>query len=125
MKISDERIGSPIIDDPTVLVAMNKPSLKRFENDVVPGGIILYDSGLIDTEPERDDVKIIGIKATEEADRLGSTKAANMIMLGAYAKLRGYLSEEYIRRALPLIIRHKQFHELNEKAFRLGMKLAK
>ncbi len=125
VKISDDRIGSPMIDNPTVLVAMNKPSLKRFENDVQSGGIILYDSGLIDTPPERDDVNAAGIRATEEADKLGSTKAANMIMLGAYAQLRSYLSEEYVYQALPLIIKHKKFHEMNEKAFKLGMELVK
>jgi len=125
VKVSDERIGSPMIDNPTVLVAMNKPSLKRFEGDVQKDGIILYDSGLIDTPPERKDVKVAGIRATEEADKLGSTKAANMIMLGAYAGLRGYLSPDYISRALPLIIKHKKFHDLNEKAFRLGMELVK
>jgi Pyruvate/2-oxoacid:ferredoxin oxidoreductase gamma subunit len=104
---------------------MNKPSLKRFENDVQPGGLILYDSGLIDTAPERKDVQVMGINATEEADALGSTKAANMIMLGAYVKLRGYLSKDYILKALPLIIKNKAFTELNEKAFKRGMELAK
>ncbi|MDD3965463.1 MAG: 2-oxoacid:acceptor oxidoreductase family protein [Candidatus Neomarinimicrobiota bacterium] len=125
VKISDLRVASPIIDNPHTLVAMNKPSLKRFENDVQPGGLILYDSGLIDTAPERKDVQVMGINATEEADALGSTKAANMIMLGAYVKLRGYLSKDYILKALPLIIKNKAFTELNEKAFKRGMELAK
>lgn len=125
VKVSDQRIGSPIIDNPTVLVAMNKPSLVRFEEDVQPGGIILYDSGLIDTPPIRKDVTVIGIPATEEADKLGSRKIANMIMLGAYAKASGYLLENYILQALPLIIKNKAFHEMNDKAFKLGMKLVK
>ncbi|MBN2781194.1 MAG: 2-oxoacid:acceptor oxidoreductase family protein [Candidatus Marinimicrobia bacterium] len=123
VKISDRRIASPLVDDPTVLVAMNKPSLKRFEQDVQPGGIILYDSGLIDTPPERTDLTVIGIPATDEADKLGSTKAANMIMLGAYAKLRGYLSEAYVCKALPMIIKNTMFRELNEQAFKRGMEL--
>jgi 2-oxoisovalerate ferredoxin oxidoreductase beta subunit len=125
VKISHQRVASPMIDNPTVLVTMNKPSLNRFENDVVKDGIILYDSGLIDTPPTRKDIRIIGIKATDEADKLGSTKAANMIMLGVYTALRGYLSEDYILEALPLIIKNKAFRELNEKAFKRGMALAK
>jgi 2-oxoisovalerate ferredoxin oxidoreductase beta subunit len=125
VKISDKRIASPMIDNPTVLVAMNKPSLHKFEDLVQPGGVILYDSGLIDTPPARKDVTVVGIKATQEADKLGSTKAANMIMLGAYAKLRGYLSEPYVNKALPLIIKNKAFHKLNEDAFKRGMELAK
>lgn len=123
VKISDQRIGSPMIDNPTVLVAMNKPSLNKFEDLVQPGGIILYDSGLIDTPPARDDITVVGIPATDEADKLGSTKAANMIMLGAYAQLRGYLSVDYVQQALKLIIKKKTFHELNEKAFIKGMEL--
>ncbi|MCD6446975.1 MAG: 2-oxoacid:acceptor oxidoreductase family protein [Candidatus Marinimicrobia bacterium] len=123
VKISDKRISSPMIDNPTVLVAMNKPSLNKFADLVQPGGIILYDSGLIDTPPERDDVTVIGIPATDEADKFGSTKAANMVMLGAYAKLRGYLSKDYVLQALPLIIKKKSFHKLNEDAFLRGMEL--
>jgi len=125
IKVSDKRIGSPMIDNPTVLVAMNKPSLQKFVNDVQPGGIILYDSGLIDEVPKRDDVTVIGISATSEADKLGSTKAANMVMLGAYAQARGYLSESYVQQALPLIIKNKAFHKLNEEAFKRGMELVK
>jgi Pyruvate/2-oxoacid:ferredoxin oxidoreductase gamma subunit len=124
VKVSDKRIGSPMIDNPTVLIAINKPSLNKFEDLVQPGGIILYDKGLIDMPPERDDVTVIGIKATEEADKLGSTKAANMVMLGAYAKARGILSNDYVLQALPLIIKNKAFHKLNEAAFLKGMELA-
>ncbi|MEA2076393.1 MAG: 2-oxoacid:acceptor oxidoreductase family protein [Candidatus Marinimicrobia bacterium] len=125
VKVSDKRIGSPMIDNPTVLVAMNKPSLHKFEDLVQPGGVILYDSGLIDKAPQRDDVTIMGIPATAEADKLGSTKAANMVMLGAYAKIRGYLSKDYVHQALPLIIKNKAFHKLNKDAFLKGMDLVK
>ena len=125
VKVSDKRISSPMIDNPTVLIAMNKPSLQKFVGDVQTGGIILYDSGLIDEAPIRDDLTVIGIPATSEADKLGSTKAANMVMLGAYAKLRGFLSESYVYQALPLIIKNKAFHKLNEDAFKRGMELVK
>ncbi|MFA6617761.1 MAG: 2-oxoacid:acceptor oxidoreductase family protein [Candidatus Neomarinimicrobiota bacterium] len=121
VRISDKRILSPLIDNPSVLVAMNKPSLQKFESTVQAGGIILYDKGLIDTPPTRKDVTVIGISATQEADILGSTKAANMIMLGAYAKIRGTISKEYVLKVLPHIIKNKTFHELNEKAFIKGM----
>lgn len=124
VKVSDKRVASPMIDNPTVLIAMNKPSLNRFENDVVENGLILYDNGLIDSPPQRKDVTVIGIPATREADKLGSTKAANMIMLGAYTARRNYFSQEYILKALPLIIKNKAFIELNEKAFKLGMGVA-
>ncbi|MDD5709375.1 MAG: 2-oxoacid:acceptor oxidoreductase family protein [Candidatus Marinimicrobia bacterium] len=124
VKISDQRVASPLIDNPSVLIAMNKPSLKRFEPDVQPGGIILYDCGLINTKPDRTDVRILGLRATAEADKLGATKAANMIMLGAYVRMCGFLSEDYILKALPLIIKNKAFYTLNEKAFLRGMAMA-
>ena len=123
VKISNKRIASPMIDNPSVLVAMNKPSLHKFEDLVQPGGIILYDNGLIDSPPTRKDVTVIGIPATQVADQMGSTKAANMVMLGAYAKIRGILQENYVLQALPLIIKNKAFHALNEKAFLKGMEL--
>ena len=124
VKISDKRIGSPMIDNPTVLIAMNKPSMNKFEELVQPGGVILYDKGLIDTPPARKDITVIGIDATAKADKLGSTRAANMVMLGAYAKTRGFLSKDYVLQALPLIIKNKNFHKLNEAAFMKGMELA-
>ena len=62
--ISDEPIGSPLILDPTILVAMNQPSIDKFIDAVVPGGLVLADTTLIAHLPERDDVKIIPIEAT-------------------------------------------------------------
>ncbi|RKY47311.1 MAG: 2-ketoisovalerate ferredoxin oxidoreductase [Candidatus Neomarinimicrobiota bacterium] len=121
VKISDKRIGAPLVANPTTLIAMNKPSLDKFENDVVSGGTIIYDSGLIDTPPSRDDVTVIGLPATEIADKLGSTKAANMIVLGIYANLKKkILSDNYICWALPLILKNKAFHDVNQKAFKTG-----
>ncbi|BFN37005.1 2-oxoacid:acceptor oxidoreductase family protein [Fidelibacter multiformis] len=125
VKISDKRIGAPLVANPTTLIVMNKPSLEKFENDVVSGGTIIYDSGLIDTPPSRDDVTVIGLPATEMADKLGSTKAANMIVLGIFAYLKKQiLSDHYIRWALPQILKNKAFHEINQKAFQTGFDYA-
>ena len=63
--VSDAPIGSPLVLNPNVLVAMNLPSLKKFENDVVPGGIILVDSAMIDAKVERTDVKVFYVPATK------------------------------------------------------------
>lgn len=121
VKISDKRIGAPLVANPTTLIVMNKPSMEKFENDVVSGGTIIYDNGLIDTRPSRNDVTIISLPATEIADKLGNTKAANMILLGLFASLKKqFLSEAYIRWALPMILENKAFHEINQKAFRYG-----
>ena len=67
VKLSREAIGSPLVTHPTVLVAMNRPSLGKFEDDVIEGGAILWDSSLIDIEPKREDIVRIPIPATEIA----------------------------------------------------------
>ena len=125
VKISDDRIGAPVISNPTTLIALNQPSLEKFEDDVVEGGNIIYDSGLIKTPPKRTDVNIYAIKATEIADELGSTKAANMVLFGLYAEITGYFSKEYIKWGVKHIINKKKFEELNMKALQNGFEAGK
>ncbi len=84
--IDDEPVGSPIIVRPNVLLAMNQPSLDKFENEVLPGGIIFIDSSLVNRKVMRDDVKVIYVNATEIADSQGNKALANMVMLGAIIK---------------------------------------
>ena len=95
--VSDEPVGSPIIITPNILISMNKPSLDKFENDVVPGGTIIYDKTLIDREIKRDDVKVVAVDATGIATREAKANMANMIMLGALLKSTGIFTLEEIR----------------------------
>jgi len=126
VKISDKRIGAPLVANPTTLIVMNKPSMDRFENEVVNGGVIIYDNGLIDTPPKRKDIRVVGLPATEIADKLGNTKVANMILLGIYASLFTHvLSDAYIRWILPSILGNKAFQEINLKAFDYGFNYLK
>ena len=81
--VSDEPVGSPVVSEPTALVAMNKPSLARFRPGVRPGGVVIYNSTLIDEAPRRDDVAMVAVPATEIAGELGEVRAANMVALGA------------------------------------------
>ena len=90
--VSDMPIGSPIITKPDVLIAMNKPSLEKFMNMVEPGGVIIYDSSLIDTKITRDDVTVAAIPAKKIADEAGSPTLANMVLLGGYVKNNDVLS---------------------------------
>ena len=80
--ISDTPVGSPIITNPDVLVAMNLPSLTKFVNDVVPGGKIFIDSTLIDAKVERSDVEVFYIPATQIAKDAGFATLANMVLMG-------------------------------------------
>ena len=87
--LSDTPVGSPIITNPDVLVAMNLPSLQKFVNDVVPGGIIIIDSTLIHAKVERTDVKVCYVPATQLAKDAGYATLANMILTGKVLKESG------------------------------------
>ncbi|MBN2209031.1 MAG: 2-oxoacid:acceptor oxidoreductase family protein [Candidatus Coatesbacteria bacterium] len=85
--VSDDPIGSPIIDSPNTVVVMNKPSLTKFGPRVSPNGLLLINSSLIDTSSDRTDIRIETVPANEIALELGNGKAANMVALGAYVAL--------------------------------------
>jgi len=121
VNLSRRRIGSPIVSKPTVLVAMNLPSLEKFEREVAAGGLIIYDSSLIVRPPQRTDVEVVAIPATEIADSLGNTRIANMVILGAYVAKSQCLSQEAISAALPEVIKRKNLIPLNRQAFEKGM----
>ena len=87
--LSDTPVGSPIITNPDVLVAMNLPSLQKFVNDVVPGGKIFVDSTLITATVERTDVDVFYVPATQMAKDAGFSTLANMILMGKVIKETG------------------------------------
>ncbi|MDK2933363.1 MAG: 2-oxoglutarate ferredoxin oxidoreductase subunit gamma [Clostridiales bacterium] len=120
--VSDEPIGSPIIINPTILIAMNRPSLDKFEDTVVSGGIIVVDSSLIDRQTTRKDIKSIEIPATQMAADMGAGKLANMILLGKLIKETGFLSMDIIKEALKKVVPSKKQHllDINMKALELG-----
>ena len=82
--ISDRPVGSPVIRSPRAVVAMNLPSLDKFENDVRSGGLLLINSSLINRKTTRDDLTVIEVPANEIANELGNRRGANMVALGAY-----------------------------------------
>jgi 2-oxoglutarate ferredoxin oxidoreductase subunit gamma len=82
--ISDRPVGSPVIQSPRAVVAMNLPSLDKFEPDVRPGGLLLVNTSLIERKPTRDDVTVIEVPANQIANELGNRRGANMVALGAY-----------------------------------------
>ncbi len=106
--ISDKIIGSPIIKEPSHLVAMNRPSLEKFESFVKPGGIILINSSLIPVESKRDDVDEMIIPVNDVAIKVGNVKCANIVALSAFAArsklvdmdiLRDCIKEEFASKA--------------------------
>lgn len=123
VKLSHEPIGSPLVADTTILVSMNKPSLEKFEPQVKPGGDIFYNRSLIDTPPSREDVDVIPVDATEIADRIGNTKVANMVMLGAIIAKTGLLEKEAVLEAMAELIKRLEYVDLNRQAVNAGFDL--
>jgi len=82
--ISDRAVGSPVIQSPRAVLAMNLPSLDKFEPDLRPGGLLLINSSLISRDTCRDDVTVVKVPANEVANELGNPRGANMVALGAY-----------------------------------------
>ncbi len=98
--ISDEEIGSPVVDRPDIVIAMNIPSMLKFENDIKDDGYLLLNSSVIDRDPKRKNIKLFKIEANKIADEIGNAKVLNMVTLGAFAKMSGLISIESIKRAL-------------------------
>lgn len=98
--ISDRPVASPIIQKPNVLIALNGPSLDKFENAVVPGGLILYDSSLISRKVNRTDLTVMGVPATQMAVDHQVDKLANMVMIGKFAKQDDTLTLDEIKEAM-------------------------
>ncbi|MFO8059617.1 MAG: 2-oxoacid:acceptor oxidoreductase family protein [Bacillota bacterium] len=123
--ISDEPVGSPVVLEPTVCVVMNHPSLTRFRSVVQAGGHIFINSSLTDETAERDDIHVIRIAATEEAEALGTNRVANMIMLGALTSVEGLISLETLREVLPGVLpeRRHSLIPLNIQALERGIEL--
>ncbi len=121
--LSDEPVSSPLITRPTVLFAMNQPSLDKFENKVQKGGIIVYDSTLIAKGPSRTDVKSVAVPATKLANDMNASKLANMILLGALIKETGLTDLSTVEKALAKVIPPKKANllDVNFSCIKKGM----
>ena len=119
--VSDEPVGSPIVDKPDVLMVMNLPSLDRYEKSVQPGGMIFLDSTLIGRKVERDDVKVFYVPATQMAVDNNMT-LANMILTGKILKELGEYDEEGVKASLEKVVsaKHPEMLDMNLKALELG-----
>lgn len=120
--ISDEEVGSPIISQPDVLIAMNLPSFEKFVPTVREGGIVIADSSLIETTTDRTDIDVYYIPATALASDMGKQSLANMIILGKLLKVTDDFNEDEIKTVLSKVIPPKKADmlEINMKAMSIG-----
>ncbi|MGQ9695935.1 MAG: 2-oxoacid:acceptor oxidoreductase family protein [Thermodesulfobacteriota bacterium] len=120
--LSTERIGSPVTHYPSSVIAMNKPSLDRFESTVTPGGLLIVNSSLVNKDHFRSDLQVVRVPANKIAEEIGSIQVTNMGALGAYIMAKKIVSLESAIAALPRMIpAHRQeLLPINEKALRQG-----
>jgi 2-oxoisovalerate ferredoxin oxidoreductase beta subunit len=118
--LSKDRIGSPLISHPDVLVAMNEPSLRKFAAQVQAGGTILYNGRELPADFPATEARVICIPASEMADQLGSLKAANIIMLGALLEETECLSSATAMESIEKKLKKPAMLEINRKALAAG-----
>jgi len=121
--LSDKPVGSPVFNTSTELIALNEPSLVKFEAGVQPGGTVFVNSNVVTDKVSRDDLKAYYIPCNEIAEEVGNGKVANMVMLGAYVAATGVLKPETIEHMIEEMFAgaKAKFIPLNIEAFRRGM----
>ncbi|MGI6150630.1 MAG: 2-oxoacid:acceptor oxidoreductase family protein [Christensenellales bacterium] len=125
--ISDEWIGAPNITQADAVIAMNLPSLDKFESYVAPGAHLFVNSSIIERKANREDIHVHYVPANDIAENLGTVKAANMVMLGAYLAVRSVVDVETVIEKLKLAFGENKAHlvPLNRKAIEAGAQAVK
>jgi 2-oxoisovalerate ferredoxin oxidoreductase beta subunit len=125
VRLSRHSIDSPLVTSPNVLVAMNEPSLRKFDKSVRAGGWVIYNGREFPADCLREGVYVLALPFTELADELGDKRAANMVMLGALLEIAGALPQASIGDALRRLVRNPRWVELDERALVRGRELYK
>ncbi len=125
--VSDEPIGSPIIHEADAIVAMNLPSMLKFESEVKPGGVLVVNSSLIDRKCDRDDIKVVYLDANHIAESVHNPKGANVAILGALMQATEVCDTDKMIEAIRIELgeRKAKFLEGNKAALAAGMEAAK
>jgi len=122
--VSDEEIASPVASSPEFIIAMNQPSLVRFQNQLQSGGVFFINSSLIEAEVLRGDIDTVSVPANSIAEELGSPRSANMVMLGAFTKKSNLVAISSVIEELQNTFKSKQkLMAINEKALKAGYDL--
>ena len=120
--LSENEIASPMVTVPDTVIAMNRPSVAKFNLRIKAGGMLMYNSSLIERQEFRDDIRLVEIPASDIAEELGNPRVANLVMAGAYSKFSKLFDFEGLKKALPeLIPQNKQdMLEINMAAMEKG-----
>ncbi len=122
--LSDNRISSPVLKKFDTAIILNQQSMDKFENDIKPGGTLLYDPNGITHHPERTDINIFKTQGTALATEMGNPKTFNMIILGAFLQIKPIVKIENVEKGLEKSLpeRHHKLIPLNIEAIQKGMK---
>jgi len=125
--LSDSRISSPILQEFDTAIILNQQSLDKFEKMVKPGGTLIYDPNGITRHPQRTDINIFRVEAAEEAARMKNAKTFNMIVLGAFLKVKPIVKLENVIKGLEKSLpqRHHHLIPMNQEAISRGMEIVK
>jgi 2-oxoglutarate ferredoxin oxidoreductase subunit gamma len=124
VSVSDEEIASPVASSPSYIVAMNRPSMIRFQNLLQSGGIFFLNSTLIKEQANRGDIEFVNVPANAIAEEMGNLKSANMIMLGAFIKKSNLVQLDSLINGLTVALKSNQkLITINKKALTAGYNL--
>jgi len=120
--ISDSSIASPVVREPSICIAMNKPSFDKFEDKVKAKGLLVINSSLVQASPKRKDIDILKVPATDMAFNLGNQRVGNMIMLGALLAAKDIVKVDFLIASLIELIpeNRKGLASINKEAIRQG-----
>ncbi len=124
LRLSRSTIASPWISRPSSLMAFNQPSIEKFAHAILPGGLLLVNSSMVQDLPDRSDIQIVRVPAYEAAGNMGNARAANMIMLGAYLEVTHAVDQESILSAFAEHGIKPQMLKSNREAIEMGRKIA-
>jgi len=125
--VSDEEIASPVASEPEFVVAMNQPSFNRFQNILQSGGLMCVNASLVNASSVRSDIEVLSIPTSELAEKLGTIKVANMIMLGVLIRASNIISfDAMIKNLAELLGEGKsKLIKLNREALETGFNYVK
>ncbi|MHB9094922.1 MAG: 2-oxoacid:acceptor oxidoreductase family protein [Eubacteriales bacterium] len=124
--VSEKEISSPVVTEPTSVIIMNQPSLEKFEPTLKPGGLLLVNSSLVSKKASRQDLRVVEIASNEIAnEKLGNTRVANIIILGAYIELTKVVTIDSIIESLKKVLPERRHNliPLNRQALELGAEI--
>lgn len=122
--VSDEEIASPVASSPEFVVALNQPSLVRFQNQIQSGGLFFINSSITEARTTRGDIELVEVPASEMAEEMKNPKGVNTVMMGAFIKKTNLVSLDSLMKSLEDSFKKKpKLIDINKKALKMGFDL--